>query len=288
MTAAARPVAMPMGACQRPSTSFAEKVPHHQQDDDEVHLPEADRYQDRVQQERWQAQRERNAPDGSTRKVQAHDMQREDEQPDESRDVHHRPHVCTGSTVAEGTLPGREEQRSERGIREQEARVGQHDGVEVRGEDVAAAQPQVHTQIHLVCPKRDVEPVAERRHERDEGGAPGGQTPQRRPQVVRTAVVGIEGSGHLWAKVDARWSNIGVLVSLPRLLLRRLRVATAAARVHRTATIRSHRGTVATRRVSSTAPSVAEPWSSVPSVAHRRLPTTRCRSTSTPDCRRPE
>ena len=81
--------------------------------------------------QRRQAQRQRQAPHGSSREIRPHEMQREDEQPEECGEVDHRPHRLDRRHRAERTLPGREEQRGEGGIGEEEARVGKPDGVQV-------------------------------------------------------------------------------------------------------------------------------------------------------------
>ena len=69
------------------------------------------------------------------------------------------------------------------------------EGVQVGGEDVLPAQAEVHAQVDLVGPQRDVQAVGHRQGERHQGGTPTTEPAEARP-LGRTAACGrLPGAG---------------------------------------------------------------------------------------------
>ena len=157
---------------------LAEQVPQHEQREDQVHLPEADRDQDGIQQQRGQAQHEGESPGGGSAERGTDHPDRHDEEGDERGHVAERPDRLDGLHRCEHAFPGRKEQRRKRRIGEQEAGVRESEGVQVVREDVPAAQPEVDAEVDLVGVDRHVEAIGQGRREGDDRRSPAGDPAQ--------------------------------------------------------------------------------------------------------------
>jgi hypothetical protein len=122
-------------------TAVAEEIPHDEEGHEQVHLPEADRHQHRIEEHGGQAQRQGETPGRNPVERGLDQTDGEDEHADECDEIAHRPDRLYQSDTGERPLPWREEQRCERGIGERQARIREHEGVEVGRKDVPSAQP---------------------------------------------------------------------------------------------------------------------------------------------------
>ncbi len=113
--------------------------------------------------------------------------------------VAHRPDHLHGADGGEGSLPRSEQKSRKWGVGERKTRVRQYKGVQVRGEDVLSSQAEVHTQIDLVGPERDVEAVRHCSHDGGCGRPTTGELAQRRDRKALATAAAIEGlvdAGH--------------------------------------------------------------------------------------------
>ena len=150
----------------------AQQVPHDEKRDEEVHLAETDRDEHRIEKQSRKGRAPRRAARRRRAEPRLDEPYRDDEQPTSATRLHMRPHGLDRMDGGERPLPRHKEKCREGRVGEQEARVREREGVEVRREDVATAETQVDAKVDFVRPQCDVQAVCERGGESTRGPAP--------------------------------------------------------------------------------------------------------------------